>query len=914
MKFLLLLAVGAFAAQDVTPPVISLSLFDHAAEVTARSWHGTSAASVACIVGSSLNECEDPQCSVTDHHDAGLDCDPPIITRVRHMMTTVKVSSTTSSTKTSVDRTELGQWLLEYRARDNSNNEAEAVTFSFVFVDPYVPKVSFNLAEAQVGYSNDVNAYPVPNYNVKGIMGATHGTDLDTFTGDNAWGGVFSSRRPGSIPTEPQEPSRSFVFRGMQSSSTLVTSAAGTQTSSNNLEAGECGRAYGHWAAIGCSRTAETAKWAFDATGIVNDNYRSSSEMTLVYSMDGTTWTSASSTPSICMTSTTTHTIQWYFHDYALAYGFQHKSNPQVHRLELTVTDNTAPRIFCYSDQGTFISQRTNVFTRVVQGSYERVRTQSILAEKCAKTTLECGTTATGTTHVYTEYGFEIEDNVDGWSCSDGFTAPRCLVSGAQCYISGTIDQSMDSLDQIQTITYGYTDAASNTAPKVVREVVTRDTQHPVLTMQGDCTLENSAGTHINDGGTGDADSSNGGLFDHNRLADLFTHRDDCDKTIVTTVTMHEGACVAQASDNVNKCGGTAPASSMISGTYLVKYTWDGTENSRVGSNAANRVRGTQQFPEYESGTYSLQYTTVDHKQFTETACRTIQNVDHTHPIIQILGSDVMTLEATHQGNYIDDGATCSDQVDGVISQNVEVSGDVVNLSKVGLYTITYNCKDSANNAAPAATRTVEVAQTSCPKCTVHGDDEVDHEASFAYVDASASCSDVIDGSVTLHCSSQAGAITACGPSLVDYETTGKYIITYRAQNTVSLWNDGANCRGGANHYYRTVFVSDTLKPVVTLKYDNKIIAQGSRNSAGNAYIRSDNVKTYRENKKTDGDDAGAPGPFGDAGGAHPSYMAEQTSSSVNGWVLGAIASAVAGLALLGYSTRKTAVATSVPV
>ena len=44
--------------------------------------------------------------------------------------------------------------------------------------------------------------------------------------------------------------------------------------------------------------------------------------------------------------------------------------------------------------------------------------------------------------------------------------------------------------------------------------------------------------------------------------------------------------------------------------------------------------------------------------------------------------------------------------------------------------------------------------------------------------------------------------------------------------------------------------------------------------------------------------------------------MAEETTSSVNGWVLGAIASAVSGLALLGYSLRKQAqpVATSVPV
>ena len=40
--------------------------------------------------------------------------------------------------------------------------------------------------------------------------------------------------------------------------------------------------------------------------------------------------------------------------------------------------------------------------------------------------------------------------------------------------------------------------------------------------------------------------------------------------------------------------------------------------------------------------------------------------------------------------------------------------------------------------------------------------------------------------------------------------------------------------------------------------------------------------------------------------------MAEQTSS-VNGWVIGAVASAVAGVALLGLS-RRSPVVTSVPV
>merc|ERR1712188_47905 len=254
-----------------------------------------------------------------------------------------------------------------------------------------------------------------------------------------------------------------------------------------------------------------------------------------------------------------------------------------------------------------------------------------------------------------------------------------------------------------------------------------------------------------------------------------------------------------------------------------------------------------QTFPEWTAGDYSITYEAMDSAGHKHSVCRDIYNVDHTFPIIQILGSDQMTLEATHQGNYIDDGATCSDQVDGVISQKVEVSGDVVNLSKVGTYTITYNCKDSANNEAPAAQRTVVVAQTSCPKCTIFGDAGADltHDASFPYTDAGASCSDVIDGSVTTLCSTNnaaaptgpapgygtypqnSEALCADGASLVNVELTGDYTITYRAVNTVGLANDNDNCRGGKNTYTRKVMVRATLKPVITLKYSDSVVAQG---------------------------------------------------------------------------------------
>merc|ERR1712072_1329169 len=222
------------------------------------------------------------------------------------------------------------------------------------------------------------------------------------------------------------------------------------------------------------------------------------------------------------------------------------------------------------------------------------------------------------------------------------------------------------------------------------------------------------------------------------------------------------------------------------------------------------------------------------------------------------------------------------DQVDGVISQNVEVSGDVVNLSKVGEYTITYNCKDSANNAAPPATRKVIVAQTSCPKGTLLGDATVLHEASFPYADAGAACSDVIDGQVTTQCSAGASksdtftAVTDCS-TIVDIETTGNYNIRYRAQNTVGLWNDGASCRGGANEYYRLVKVQDTLRPVITLKYKNVVVAKGTHDTSG---VGETTHGKYEADTKSDTD---ATLNYKDTGAAY-ALMAEETTSSVNGW------------------------------
>merc|ERR1712178_212900 len=556
-------------------------------------------------------------------------------------------------------------------------------------------------------------------------------------------------------------------------------------------------------------------------------------------------------------------------------------------------------------------------------------------------------------------------------------------------------------------VVYRYTDQSDNSARPLMRKVVTRDTTPPTVQLIGDQTLENSAGSYVHSTASSndaqcvqktnrsaacntdhateqlcnadaaciwsyeDADNyaaDQDGLFDQDRIITYFKHRDDCDKDIVTTVAMYSGLCPTGASDTRTKITCDAASSSDTSACYAGFFQYrsaaadasgfsDAFEQPDSDDNLmADDDTRMQKFPEWTAGDYSITYEAMDSSGLKASACRDIYNVDHTFPIIQILGSDQMTLEATHQGNYIGDGATCSDQVDGVISQNVEVSGDVVNLSKVGTYTITYNCKDSANNAAPAARRTVVVAQTSCPRCHVFGKDEINHEASFPYADAGAACSDVIDGTTTTKCYTTYGgtpnaeANDCKGSTLVDVENTGTYTIQYKSTNTVGLWNDGANCRGGPISYYRTVQVMDTLRPVISLKYfstaggSSTLVARGTAGnndgasdgsgSGADTTLGLDNAAEGAYKGKTNdiGDSASGAYPGGDMATLYPSWshgangqfvdpethlpalMAEKSTSSVNGWVVGAIASAVAGLALLGYSTRRTAVATSVTV
>ena len=582
-----------------------------------------------------------------------------------------------------------------------------------------------------------------------------------------------------------------------------------------------------------------------------------------VYSVGGaSTWTLQSALAAGGLAIDTQQLGPWVLTyescDKADMLGDNEQDNCWTQEVTVDVTDNTKPIITVTGGQTGSDGWTADASAGGGPGT--------IVANSAAVDVLECKV------DTYVEQGATCVDLHDSWSPGVGFVSKAADVGGAVVNWEA-IDGS--KLKTTYTVKYDCADDLAQAADSKYRAVEVVDTRNPVINLLGAAVIENSQGAKKGKDAAWELDT---GI--HKELLNSQVQcTDECDDSPTIVRTLHYGG----------DCAGNLVGDGKV-----------------------------DNFPEYTTGSYSIKYVCTDgtagdaRARLTDSVCRKIINVDHMHPIIKVLGSDHMTLEATHEGNYIDDGATCSDQVDGVISQNVEVNGDVVNLSKPGIYNVEYNCQDAAGNVAPEAYRIVTVKQTSCPTCILNGCTNtfvetqdnprnpkhvagdwsfegcsVKHEASFPYTDAGATCTDSIDGT-----------ITAVVTNPVDVETIGTYHVTYRAKNNVGTWNDDA-CRGLSVKYVRTVEVIDTLKPVIRLKYNGAEVARGETSDTGvhgqanGAYARG--VAQLERHV------------------GHGDFMAESAGAGADSWLLAAAASAVTGLALLSFS-KRAAVSVAVPV
>ena len=113
-------------------------------------------------------------------------------------------------------------------------------------------------------------------------------------------------------------------------------------------------------------------------------------------------------------------------------------------------------------------------------------------------------------------------------------------------------------------------------------------------------------------------------------------------------------------------------------------------------------------------------YTVKDSSGNETVIVRQLGYADVTPPEIVLEGETSLTLTAG--GTYTEPGYTATDDVDGDLTDKVEVSGEV-DCSRAGTYTITYTVKDSFGNAA-SVTRTVKVKAAYQPPAVDSGDGE----------------------------------------------------------------------------------------------------------------------------------------------------------------------------------------------
>merc|ERR1711865_1158941 len=366
---------------------------------------------------------------------------------------------------------------------------------------------------------------------------------------------------------------------------------------------------------------------------------------------------------------------------------------------------------------------------------------------------------------------------------------------------------------------------------------------------------------------------------------------------------------------------------------------------------------------------------------------RAIKIVDREKPILSIVGgSQTETVDASKTAEYNDEGATCLDYVHGNLNRAVRSTGDIVKLSEPGNYYVTYTCKDPSGNHAVPLTKTITVADITCPEISVQGEQTLSIEAGFPYSDLGFSCTDTFSDACTadtignnVNYANNFDTSATCKDVKARYNGAASgtyslmlnevatvaycdmtYLRTYFASEdlsetcetlglTAANWKiqdskdsiehklpvyflegatdrlcsfadengwdttpeisqqsglaaPAANAKDEAGNTAacadgscscapkRTVIVVDTLPPVISLKLGDKLVAVsasttvlGQQNVANPAYVATS---------------AATSNPF-------LSLMAESTTQ-VNGFAVAAVASFIAGVALLSYTSKSS--------
>ncbi len=246
------------------------------------------------------------------------------------------------------------------------------------------------------------------------------------------------------------------------------------------------------------------------------------------------------------------------------------------------------------------------------------------------------------------------------------------------------------------------------------------------------------------------------------------------------------------------------------------------TANDDVDGDITQSIEITGMIITGTPGVYTLTFKVKDNSGNAATpVVRTVRVVDEVAPVITLKGEQSVTIKVG--GNYEDAGATANDDVDGDITQSIEITGMIIT-GTPGVYTLTFKVKDNSGNAATPVVRTVRVVDEVAPVITLKGEQSVTIKVGENYEDAGATANDDVDGDIT-----QSIEITG----MIITGTPGVYTLTFKVKD---------NSGNAATPVVRTVRVVDEVAPVITLKGEQSVTIKVGENYEDAGATANDDV------------------------------------------------------------------------
>ncbi len=173
------------------------------------------------------------------------------------------------------------------------------------------------------------------------------------------------------------------------------------------------------------------------------------------------------------------------------------------------------------------------------------------------------------------------------------------------------------------------------------------------------------------------------------------------------------------------------------------------TAEDNLDGDISSKIKVTGNVNTEKAGDYKLKYTVSDVAgNVSDTAVRVVNVVpDDIKPVITMIGKDTLSI---YQGEtFTDPGATAKDNIDGDISSEIKVTGNV-NTEKTGVYKLEYTVADAAGNLSDTVVRVVNVVPDKVkPVITLIGESSVTVNKGTVFTDPGATATDNIQGDIS---------------------------------------------------------------------------------------------------------------------------------------------------------------------